>query len=147
MPPTLSSASREFYLLVQRAETFRLELELEANLRLQGAGTLPPEWTNLERERQMILDKIQWMEDFASSLSMPVAHDAHPTHTLAPIDLLYEGLGVRRRRSVPSHIQGHNEPTRGLLPAISPIRPEESVPPFVLPNEGMLAFALIRRHT
>jgi hypothetical protein len=125
---------------VQRAKTFRVEFELESNLRLQGAATLPPEWTTyLERERQVILDKIKWMEDFASSLSM--AHDAHSTHTT---DLPYEGLGVRRRRSITPPMWGHNESTRGLLPAVSPIRPEESDPPFVLPkNEGMLTFALI----
>jgi hypothetical protein len=117
--PTSVSA-RELYLLRQRAETFRVELELENQLRLRGAATLPPEWsTYLEHQRQLLLDTIQRIEsreeDFTSSLE--TTHDTHPT------------------RSPPS-IQGRNESTGG-----SPIRPEESVRSLVLPiNEGNAGF-------
>jgi hypothetical protein len=59
----IRSASRELYLLRLRAETFRVELELESQLELQGLATLPIEWTDyLEHQRQLILDKIRWME-------------------------------------------------------------------------------------
>jgi hypothetical protein len=124
----LRSASRDLYLLWQRAETFRVELELERDLQLQGLGTLPIEWTTyLEHQRQRILDKIRWMEsredNFTSSLGM--VHDAHSTHTL------------------PS-VRGHAE-SRGLCPTVSPIQPQESAHPSVHPtNEGTLALSLIQ---
>jgi hypothetical protein len=122
---------QESYLLWQWAETLRVELELESQLRLQGLALLPPEYTTyIEHQRQMILDTIQRIESreeaFTSSLGM--AHGAHPTRTL------------------PS-IRGHNESTTGLRPTVSSIRPEEGVHPFIPPtNEGTLASALILRH-
>jgi hypothetical protein len=127
---TIRDANRELYFLRLRAETFRVELELESQLRLQGIGTLPLEWaTYLEHQRQMILDRIQWMESREDDLtsSFVMAHD--PTHTPPPIS-------------------GHNESTTASHPIISPIRREESVHPFVLSeNEGTLAFASICWHT
>jgi hypothetical protein len=148
--PYTSSTSREVYLLWQRAETFRVELELESQLRLQGVGTLPPEWSAyLERERQLILDRLQRMEpkeDFTSLFS--VTHDAHPISTLSPTTFSYEGVGVRHKRSVvasPTH--GHNVSTRGLPHTVSPMRPEGGDRHFILPeNEGTLAFALVLCH-
>jgi hypothetical protein len=69
-PHPMRSASRELFLLWQRAEAFRFELELESQLQLQGLALLPPEWTTyLEHQRQMILDTIQRIEsreDFTS---------------------------------------------------------------------------------
>jgi hypothetical protein len=122
--PIRPAASRELHLLRLRAETFRVELELESQLRSQGIATLPLEW--IEHQRQMILDKIQWMasreDDFTSSESLGIAHD--PTHTLPPI----------------------NESVTELRPTTSPIRREESVHP-ISENEGTLAFALICWHT
>jgi hypothetical protein len=100
-PPSI--CARELYLLQQWAETFRVELELERQLRLQGIATLPVEWSAyLEHQRQMILDKIRMAQepgenDFTPSLG--VAHDAHPTHSLPPTPSL-------------------------LGPTISPTRPE-----------------------
>jgi hypothetical protein len=127
-PHPMRSASRELYLLWQRAETsiFRVELELESQLRLQGLTLLRPEWTTyLEHQRQMILDTIQRIEsreeDFTSSLD--TAHDSHPTH-------------------IPPSIRGNTESMREL-PTVS----EENVHSSVLPeNEGKLSFALIWRH-
>jgi hypothetical protein len=124
----MRSTSRELYLLWQRAETsiFRVELELESQLRLQGLALLPPEWTIcLERQRQVVLDTIQQIEsreeDFTSSLD--TAHDSHPTHTL------------------PS-IRGHTESTRELPTVL-----EENVYSSVLPeNDGKLSSALIWYH-
>jgi hypothetical protein len=122
----IRSASRELYLLRLRAETFRVELELESQLQLQGLATLPIEWTDyLEHQRQLILDKIQWMESREGDLtsSLGIARDAHPAHTL-------------------SSIRGHNEST------ILPVRPEESVHPSVHPaNKGKPSFALSWHHT
>jgi hypothetical protein len=126
----IGDANRELYFLRLRAETFRVELELESQLRLQGIGTLPPEWaTYLEHQRQMILDRIQWMESREDDLTSSLVMARDPTHTL------------------PS-IWGHNESTTASCPIISPIRREESVRPFVLfENEGTLAFASICWYT
>jgi hypothetical protein len=128
-PRRVPLSARELYLLRQRAETFRVELELENQLRLKGTATLPPEWsTYLERERQMILDQIRIEEDLTSSSNLGMAHtyDSHPTHDASPI-------------------RGHasdNESIRGLRSSISPIRPEESLHSFILSeNDGTLAFA------
>jgi hypothetical protein len=122
-PTSPPMSARELYLLQQRAETFRVELELERQLRLQGIATLPVEWSDyLEHQRQIILDKIRMAQeprenDLPSSLGM--ADVTHPTHNLPPT------LPV-------------------LGPAVSPTQPEESIYPFVLPeNEGTLTFALI----
>jgi hypothetical protein len=124
-------SARELYLLWQRAETFRVELELERQLQLKGTATLPPEWfTYLENERRMILDTIRMesrVEDFTSSSG--IVHDSHPTHTLSPT-------------------RGYNESPRGLHPTVSPIRPEENVHSFVLSeNDGTLALTSMRLHT
>jgi hypothetical protein len=126
----MRSGSQELFLLRQRAETLRVELELESQLRLQGLALLPPGWTTcLEHQRQMILDTIERIEsreeDFTSSLD--TAHDSHPTHTL------------------PS-IRGHTtESTMELRPTVTVS--EEHVHSSVLPeNEGMLSFASIWRY-
>jgi hypothetical protein len=121
--PIRPAASRELHLLRLRAETFRVELELESQLRSQGIAILPLEW--IEHQRQMILDNIQWMtsreDDFTSSESLGIAHDQ-------------------------AQIPPINESITELRPAISPIRREESVHP-VSENEGTLTFALICWHT
>jgi hypothetical protein len=118
-------ASREVYLLWQRAE-------------------------NLERERQSILDRLQWMESreedcFTSLLGF--THDAHPTYTLPPTNFSYGGVGVHHERSVPPPTQGYNVSTRGSPHTVSPMRPKGGGCPFILPeNEGTLAFALVLCH-
>jgi hypothetical protein len=145
-------ASREVYLLWQCAETFRVELELESQLRLQGVGTLPPEWSAyLEHERQLILDRLQSIEsgeqDFTSLFG--IAHDAHLTYTLPPTNFSYGDVGVRHERSIPPPTQGHDVSTRGLPRPVSPMRPGGGGPsrPFILlENEGTLAFVLILCH-
>jgi hypothetical protein len=71
------TASRELYLLHLRAETFRVELELERQLRLQGIATLPLEWTTyLELQREMIFDQIQYFTSL---------NDPRPAHTLPSV--------------------------------------------------------------
>jgi hypothetical protein len=81
--PTATS-SRELYLLRLRAETFRVELELESQLRLQGIATLPLEWTTyLELQRRLVLDKIQWIETIGNDLTS--LNDLRPAHTLPSV--------------------------------------------------------------
>jgi hypothetical protein len=73
------TASRELYLLRLRAETFRIELELESQLRLQGIATLPLEWTTyLELQRRLVLEKIQWIETMGNDFSS--LNDPLPAH-------------------------------------------------------------------
>jgi hypothetical protein len=132
--------------LGQLAATFRIELELERQFRLQG-----PEWTAYFRQkRQIIMDEILRVkfgeEDFTSSSGM--AHDTNPTLIPPPTSVPYAGVGVHRGRSIPSPTQGHKESTSGLRPTVSAIQPEERVHPFVLPeNKGTLASTSIKCDT
>jgi hypothetical protein len=113
-PINPTASSRELYFLRLQAETLRVELDLENQLRLQGIATLPLEWTTyLELQRQVILDKVQRIEargdDFTS------LDDPCPAHT-------------------PPSIQGNT------IFSVQPFR----VHPYIHPeNEGTLAFTLI----
>jgi hypothetical protein len=75
--PIHPTANRDLYLLRLRAETFRVELELESQLRSHGIATLPLEWTTyLELQREMILDQIQYFTSL---------NDLLPAHTLPSV--------------------------------------------------------------
>ena len=77
--PICPTASLELYFLRLRAETFRVELELERQLRLQGIATLPLEWTTyLELQREMIFNQIQSLNDPFPAHTLPASVPIQP---------------------------------------------------------------------
>jgi len=78
------TANRELYLLRLQAETLRIELELEIQLRLQRIATLPLEWTTyLELQRRLVLDEIQWIQTMGFDFTS--LNDSLPAHTLPSV--------------------------------------------------------------
>jgi hypothetical protein len=140
------------------AETFAFELELESQLQLRGAATLPPEWAaSLERERQEILDEIRQRDALEESYTSESAAQSQVApsfiaHTPPSAHVPYVN-GVHHVGSIPHTNQSVSESVRGsgsTSTIVGPSRPEQIVClPVLLETEarGMVDFVPYPCHT